>query len=172
MSFFTRSRPSAPAAAPAGLGSPRGPERQSRRGRPGCGLAQESCASATGGGDAGTAGTDAGGGGGGGDGYCGGEAGGAGGAGGGGGGGGGAGGSSFWGTGTGTIGLDNFAGNASVILRFTRTEVAPQITSASSFTVPYPAGNVQYTDTAAGFPDPTFALSGAPAWLPFIPPRA
>ncbi len=116
------------------------------------------------GGSAGTA-TDAGGGGGGGDGACGGAGGAAGGAGGGGGGGGGAGASFMAPTGVGTIGLTGFNRDASVTLHFTRGDVAPQITSAASASVPLSAGTVRIPVSANGAPASRFSLSGAPSWL-------
>ena len=122
-----------------------------------------------GGGGSANGGTDAGGGGGGGDGLCAGNGGSGGGVGGGGGGGGGSGGSGFWGQGTGSIGLAPFTGNGSVTIVFTRTNVAPQITSGASTTVASSAGTVNFGVTAAGFPAPTFSISGAPSWLSINP---
>jgi sugar lactone lactonase YvrE len=116
------------------------------------------------GGDAGTA-TDAGGGGGGGDGACGGNAGNAGGAGGGGGGGGGAGASFMAPEAVGTVGLTGFNHDAAVTLTFTRRDVAPQITSAASLSVPLSNGSVRFPVTASGAPASRFSISGAPSWL-------
>lgn len=118
--------------------------------------------------NAGTA-TDAGGGGGGGDGLCGAPAGSAGGAGGGGGGGGGAGKGLISGYAFGTIGLNAHNGDGSVVLRFTRSDTAPQITSSASGSVPSAAGTVNLTATATGLPAPAFSLTGAPSWLSIDP---
>jgi hypothetical protein len=135
-------------------------------GRPG-----DDCAFVTRGGAGGSAGTgtDAGGGGGGGDGACGGAGGNAGGAGGGGGGGGGAGASFMAPTATGTVGVAAFDQDASVTLNFTRRDVAPQITSAASASVPLSAGSVRIPVRANGAPASRFSLGGAPSWLAIDP---
>jgi sugar lactone lactonase YvrE len=131
----------------------------------------DDCGSASRGAAGGSAGlaTDAGGGGGGGDGACGGAGGSAGGAGGGGGGGGGAGASFMAPSGVGTIGLSAFNHDASVTLHFTRRDVAPQITSAASASVPLSAGTVRIPVSANGAPASRFSLGGAPAWLSIDP---
>jgi hypothetical protein len=113
--------------------------------------------------------TDAGGGGGGGDGACGGDGGHAGGAGGGGGGGGGAGASFMAPSAVGTVGLAGFNHDAAVTLRFTRSDVAPQITSAASASVPLSAGSVRIPVSANGAPASRFSLGGAPSWLAIDP---
>jgi hypothetical protein len=130
-----------------------------------------SCATFGSGGAGGSAngGTDAGGGGGGGDGFCAANSGAAGGVGGGGGGGGGSGGTAFWAQGSGSIGIAPFTGDGAVTLMFTRTNVAPQITSGASTAVASSAGAVNFGVTATGFPAPTFSISGAPSWLSINP---
>jgi sugar lactone lactonase YvrE len=69
----------------------------------------------------------------------------------------------------GTVGLTAFNHDASVTLRFTRRDVAPQITSAASATVPLSAGTVRIPVSANGAPASRFSLSGAPAWLSIDP---
>ncbi|HET6691464.1 MAG TPA: putative Ig domain-containing protein, partial [Miltoncostaeaceae bacterium] len=116
--------------------------------------------------------TGAGGGGGGGDGICPGRGGANGGYLGGAGGGGGAGASSFWATGTGTVGIRPADGDGFVSLAFNRSTVRPAITSAASFTVPAIAAvddNIAFRVTATGFPAPKFSLAGAPSWLSIDP---
>jgi hypothetical protein len=140
-------------------------------GRGGGGMGDNECTDVSRGGTGGAAAiaTDAGGGGGGGDGACGGGGGSAGGAGGGGGGGGGAGASFYATSGVGTIGTTGTNHDATVVLHFTRSDVAPHITSAASTTVAQSAGTVHFVATADGAPDSQFSLSGAPAWLAIDP---
>ncbi len=129
------------------------------------------CAALSKGGEGSSAGTatDAGGGGGGGDGLCGAPAGSAGGAGGGGAGGGGAGKSLISGYAFGTIGLNGHNGDGSAVLRFTRSDTAPQITSPASGTVASATGVVKLATNATGLPAPSFSLTGAPSWLSIDP---
>ena len=129
------------------------------------------CDAPNGGGNASGAGglTDAGGAGGGGDGLCGGSAGTSGGGGAGGGGGGGAGQSSYNSHGSGTVSIDPFPGNGSIVVTFTLSPVAPQITSAASDSVATTAGSVNYQVTSTGYPAPTYSISGAPSWLTIDP---
>ncbi len=129
------------------------------------------CNAPTGGGNASGAGalTDAGGAGGGGDGLCGGSAGTSGGGGAGGGGGGGAGQSAFNTHGSGTISIDPFPGNGSIVVSFTLSPVAPQITSPASDSVATTTGSVNYQVTSTGYPAPTYSISGAPSWLTIDP---
>jgi large repetitive protein len=109
-------------------------------------------------------GSDAGGGGGAGDGVCGGWAGAPGGGGGGGGGGGKAGDSMIASVGSGTITRNPLAvGGATVA--FTRTPVAPQITSTASYAVGLGSGSFHRAVTSQGFPDATYSISGAPSWI-------
>ncbi len=129
------------------------------------------CDVATGGGNASGAGggTDAGGGGGGGDGFCGGDAGGSGGAGGGGGGGGGAGNSYYNQNGLGTVTIDPFPGNGSIIISFQVANVAPQFTSAPTTSIATGAQSFQFQLTTTGNPAPTYSVSGAPSWVQVDP---
>jgi sugar lactone lactonase YvrE len=113
-------------------------------------------------------GSDAGGGGGGGDGACGGWAGSPG-VGGGGGGGGGTSGDSVIATvGTGSIARNPYDA-AGVSITFTRTPVAPQITSTASYAVGLGAGSFHRAVTSQGFPDATYSISGAPSWIAIDP---
>ena len=133
----------------------------------GGGLGQDCNAVSRGGagGSAGTA-TDAGGGGGGGDGAARGSAGGAGG---GGGGGGGAGQSLLATNAVGTISTTGYNHDGNVALHFTRADVAPQITSPATTTVPLSDGNVHFAVVADSAPAAKLSLTGAPSWLSIDP---
>jgi sugar lactone lactonase YvrE len=69
----------------------------------------------------------------------------------------------------GTIGVAAFDLDASVTLHFTRRDVAPQITSAASASVPLAAGSVRIPVSANGAPASRFSLAGAPSWLSIDP---
>jgi sugar lactone lactonase YvrE len=59
--------------------------------------------------------------------------------------------------------------DGSALLRFTRADVAPQITSPASTSVPLSDGSVHFAITADGAPAAAFSLAGAPSWLSIDP---